>query len=102
MEKVNIGFIGAGNMGTAIMKGISANVKNVQLYAFDPKSENVEKLAECGVKPCQSEAELTKKCKYVFLAVKPQIIEGVLEKCAVSADSEKVFVSLCFHYVETF
>ncbi|MBR6385263.1 MAG: pyrroline-5-carboxylate reductase [Ruminococcus sp.] len=102
MEKVNIGFIGAGNMGTAIMKGISANVENVQLYAFDPKSENVERLADCGVKPCNSEAELTEKCKFVFLAVKPQIIEGVLEKCAVSADSEKVFVSIAAGITDEF
>ena len=91
---VKIGFIGAGNMGTAIMEGISANVENVELYSYDPKSENVEKLSEYGVKSCSSEAELTEICKYVFLAVKPQIIEGVLEKCAVSASPDTVFVSI--------
>ncbi|MDE6789239.1 MAG: NAD(P)-binding domain-containing protein, partial [Ruminococcus sp.] len=38
MNKINIGFIGAGNMGTAIMKGISSNSvgENIRLFAYDP------------------------------------------------------------------
>ena len=35
MNKINIGFIGAGNMGAAIMKGIAGSsvAEKVQLYA---------------------------------------------------------------------
>jgi pyrroline-5-carboxylate reductase len=93
---MNIGFIGAGNMGTAIMKGISTSTleAEVKLFAFDPCTEKLAALSEYRVSSCSSEKEIMENCKYVFLAVKPQIIEGVLEKCAVSADSEKVFVSI--------
>lgn len=96
MSKINIGFIGAGNMGTAIMKGISgcSLSEEIQLFAFDPDKTKVESLAELGVMGCESEADLVNRCTYVFLAVKPQIIEGVLEAAAASASSDNVFVSI--------
>ncbi|MBQ9808449.1 MAG: pyrroline-5-carboxylate reductase [Ruminococcus sp.] len=96
MSKVNIGFIGAGNMGSAIMKGIagSSASENIDLYAFDPDSAKLAALAESGVSPCGSEAELVSKCKYIFLAVKPQIIEGVLEAAAPAATADTVFISI--------
>ena len=48
MSKISIGFIGAGNMGTAIMKGIASSSLSgdVQLYAFDPDTSKVEALSE--------------------------------------------------------
>lgn len=96
MEKISIGFIGAGNMGAAIIKGIcgSALSESVQLYAFDPDSSKVDALAELGVKGCSSEAEIVSACKYVFLAVKPQIIENVLEAAAPAASESSIFVSI--------
>jgi len=96
MSDINIGFIGAGNMGSAIMKGIagSESGKDIQLFAFDPDASKVAALAGYGVSSCESEADLVKKCKYVFLAVKPQIIESVLEAAAPGANSETVFVSI--------
>ena len=96
MNTVNIGFIGAGNMGTAILKGIAGSslAEKVSLYAYDPDETKINALKSYGVNSCGSEAELTKKCKYVFLAVKPQIIEKVIESAAVGADSDTVFVSI--------
>lgn len=96
MGKINIGFIGAGNMGFAIMKGISASKLNegIQLFAYDPNAEQVNRLAEYGVTACASEQEIMEKCKYVFLAVKPQIIEGVLETVAPFTTADTVFVSI--------
>ena len=96
MSKINIGFIGAGNMGSAIMKGIAAseNASEISLFAFDPDTAKVNALSEAGVQACGSEAELVKKCKYVFLAVKPQIIEKVLEAAAEGASADTVFVSI--------
>ena len=53
----NIGFIGAGNMGTAIMKGISTSSlgKDVELFAFDPSTDKVEALSKYNVSACSSE-----------------------------------------------
>jgi len=104
MSKISIGFIGAGNMGTAIMKGIASSSLSgdVQLYAFDPDTSKVEALSEFGVKPAESEASLTAECKYVFLAVKPQIIEGVLEAAAKGATADTVFVSIAAGITDEF
>lgn len=96
MSKINIGFIGAGNMGAAIMKGIAASSagENISLFAFDPDSAKVEELGKIGVLSCKSEAELTEKCEYIFLAVKPQIIEKVIEVAAPAITYEKVIISI--------
>ncbi|WP_019678810.1 pyrroline-5-carboxylate reductase [Ruminococcus flavefaciens] len=93
---VNIGFIGAGNMGTAIMKGISTSSlgKDVKLSAFDPSTEKVKALEEYGVTPCSSEKEIMDNSKYVFLAVKPQIIEGVLEAISAYTTKDTVIISI--------
>ncbi len=96
MSKINIGFIGAGNMGAAIMKGIAGSkaAENIQLYAFDPDKSKIENLKKYGVEEASGEADLTEKCSYIFLAVKPQIIGSALEAAAPSASADKVFVSI--------
>lgn len=99
---VNVGFIGAGNMGFAIIKGIaesglcgSGADKRFDMYAFDPKSEMLERLARFGVKPCAGESELVEKCGYVFLAVKPQQLDAVLDAAKGSFTKDKVIISIC-------
>lgn len=92
----NIGFIGAGNMGAAIMKGISASSIGGEtgLFAYDPDTAKLTALGTFGVTGCNSEREIMEKCKYVFLAVKPQIIEGVLETIAPYTNEDTVLVSI--------
>ena len=104
MNNVKIGFIGAGNMGAAIMKGISASeaAEKIELYAADPDSAKLEALAEYGVKACSDAADVTEKCDYVFLAVKPQVIEGVLESIAAAVTAEKVLVSIAAGITDEF
>lgn len=113
MEKINIGFIGAGNMGFAIMKGIAGSElcneaentsgsRSIKLYAYDPNNEQIQRLAQYGVTPCASEQEIMEKCKYVFLAVKPQIIEGVLETVAPFTTEDTVFVSIAAGITDEF
>ena len=93
---VNIGFIGAGNMGNAIMKGIASSSlsSEVSLSAFDPCIEKVQALKEYNISACSSEKEIMDKCKYVFLAVKPQIIEGVLDAVAAHTTKDTVIISI--------
>ncbi|MGN1481147.1 pyrroline-5-carboxylate reductase [Porcipelethomonas sp.] len=94
--KVNVGFIGAGNMGTAIMKGISGCTLSdkISLFAADPDASKVDSLAEYGVEKCSDAAEVVSKCKYVFLAVKPQVIEGVLKSISGSISENTVLISI--------
>ena len=104
MNNISIGFIGAGNMGTAIIKGIAGSEagKNIKLYAFDPDTAKVASLSSFGVEACSSEAELTEKCGFIFLAVKPQIIEGVLEAAAPAVTPEKVIISIAAGITDEF
>jgi len=96
MSKIKIGFIGTGNMGTAIIKGIAGSPKasEISLFAFDPDTVKVSALAEFGVTACGSEAELAEKCGFIFLAVKPQVIEGVIEAAAPAVTADKVIISI--------
>lgn len=95
LNMINIGFIGTGNMGSAIIKGIAgSSMKNVQLYAFDKCSGKADTLKEYGVELCSGENDVFKKCKYVFLAVKPQVIEEVLETVAPDVSPENVIISI--------
>lgn len=94
MIRMTVGFIGAGNMGYAIMKGIAANGMNVQLSAYDPDAEKVSRLGEMGVRACASGAEVLQDCKYVFLAVKPQMFDEVLAQIAGAVTADTVLVSI--------
>ncbi len=102
---INVGFIGAGNMGFAIMKGIAGSDfyfqnsndsdNSIKLFAFDVFEEQLKKLSEFGVQACKSETEIFEKCKYVFLAVKPQQLEDVITKISDKVSDETVIVSIC-------
>ena len=91
-----VGFIGAGNMGFAIMKGIagSALAKETQLFAFDPDTSKTGRLAEIGVTACASGMEVMRACKFVFLAVKPQMFDDVLAQIAEGVTEDTVIVSI--------
>lgn len=106
MDKIKVGFIGAGNMGFAIIKGIHGSglcggvdiyavSRSIALYAYDPNNEMIKRLAEFGVTPCTSETELVKKCGYIFLAVKPQQLEAVLDNARDAFTDKKVIISIC-------
>ncbi|MBR6985082.1 MAG: pyrroline-5-carboxylate reductase [Ruminococcus sp.] len=104
MEKINIGFIGAGNMGSAIMKGIAGSElkDSISLYTYDPDSAKADSLKEFGVSSCESEAALAGVCKYIFFAVKPQIIDKVIEAAAPSVTADKVLVSIAAGITDEF
>ena len=90
-----LGFLGAGNMGSAIIKGIVKSGLKVELFAYDKDTEKLEDIKKYGVKPCESETELAGKCGYIFLAVKPQVLGEVLDKLKGTVDERHVFISIC-------
>ena len=91
-----IGFIGAGNMGGAIIKGIIKSKINseVEIFAFDMDKNKLEDLSKLGVKKCIDANEICDKCDIVFLAVKPQMFEEVLVSFKEHARADIVFVSI--------
>lgn len=94
---INVGFIGAGNMGYAIMKGIvgSPMAKDISLFAFDKYAPMLERAEKIGVNACKSAADTVAESKYVFLAVKPQQLDEVLDEIAGVVSEDTVIVSIC-------
>ncbi|MDE6149406.1 MAG: pyrroline-5-carboxylate reductase [Ruminococcus sp.] len=94
---INVGFIGAGNMGYAIMKGIigSPMGKDISLFAFDKYTPSLERVEKIGVIPCENSVGIVAKSKYVFLAVKPQQLDEVLEEISDTVNENTVIVSIC-------
>lgn len=102
---INVGFIGAGNMGFAIMKGIAesglcksidmATSPGIQLSAFDTDSEKLKRLEQFNVSVCTSSKELAERCKYIFLAIKPQQLDEVLDDIKDKITSDSVIISIC-------
>ena len=77
-----IGFIGAGNMAEALIKGIvaSGNYKPEMIAVSDKFHERVEYMAqEYGVTPAVCNTELSQMCDIIVLSVKPQIMPEVLD-----------------------
>lgn len=78
-----LGFIGTGNMATAIIKGVvkSGMLKGEDIAVYDIAQNKAEALAdEYDVKVFESENEIADKCDKVVLSVKPQIFPALLKK----------------------
>jgi pyrroline-5-carboxylate reductase len=82
-----VGFIGVGNMGYAIIKGVSGNAENTEIYAYDKDAEKIKRVEELGAYSCTSEQNIVEKCKYVVLAVKRRGLKRCLIVAPVVMDS---------------
>lgn len=72
---IKIGFIGAGNMGSALAKA-AAQATETELYIYDKDEKKAEELAlEIGGKTATNK-EIAERCNYVFMAVKPNIVRA--------------------------
>ncbi len=92
-----IGFIGAGKMGSAIVKGVlkAGLVDRSQLAASDPVEALGKALVEeTGVRFTNDNVGLVESSDIVVLAVKPQVMDAVLKEIAVASLEGKVMVSI--------
>lgn len=80
---MKIGFIGMGNMAGAICQGIikSGFIKGENVYSFDIDQAKLNNMKEkYHIQVCLSENELVHMSDVVIMAVKPNVIEKVIEK----------------------
>ena len=78
---MKIGFIGCGNMASAIINGIIDNkaVNSSDVYAYDIYEPAVNKAVESKqINACKSEIEVVKSSDIILLAVKPNVQASVL------------------------
>lgn len=79
-EFCTVGFVGAGNMGSALIEGlVDKNWPTAKIYVHDRKQKKQESAADSyEVQTASSLEELSRKVELVILCVKPQDLEGVL------------------------
>lgn len=91
------GFIGLGNMASAILRGMakSGTFTKDTIYGYNRSPEKTRRLAEeTGLVPCESAAETAEKASVIVLAVKPQMMDEVLTAIAPAVTSHKLLVSI--------
>ena len=95
MSKINIGFIGTGNMGGAIVRAVCKTVDPQKVYISNRSHNKAEDLAEmCSCRVCYDNLTAAKGADYIFLGVKPwQIIDVIREIDGVLTGGE-VIVSM--------
>ena len=92
---MKIGFIGAGNMATAIIGGlVRSDFNKKDIYVYDVFEEKLKTFEDMGLSISENAAELTKEADIIVLAVKPQQYGEVLEGIRESASMSKTFVSI--------
>ena len=91
----NIGFIGAGNMGYAMLKGALSSISPENVGVTDRSFDKAESIAqETGVRHFESNADCVKNCKYVVFSIKPQVYENVVDEIRKFVDDYKIIISL--------
>ncbi len=94
---MNIGFIGCGNMATAMIRGmISSNVvKKEEVIASDVYEPSLIKAKEeLGIKITQDNKAVVKMSDVVVLAIKPQYYENIIEEIQSEANQDTIFISI--------
>lgn len=91
-----IGFIGAGNMATAIINGMLNNgVSSPEnLLAFDLDKNKLNQMEKRGIAIAQTSRAVAKAADIILLAVKPQNYQEVLEEIKLVVTEQKVIVSI--------
>ena len=92
-----VGFLGCGQMATALGTGLanSGFVPADRLCGSDPSGAGRGTFAEAtGAKTFADNAELAAAADVLVIAVKPQVLPAVLEDLAPSARADTLFVSI--------
>lgn len=89
------GFIGAGNMGSAIIGGIMQNGISDNVIVYDKNTDSLAKLSDkFGVKIAKDNIEVVKESDILFLAIKPNVLYNVIDEIKDSVCEETVIVSI--------
>ena len=92
-----IGFIGAGNMAEALIRGLvrGGHVPASRVVASLPRRERLDELKTTyGIDVTTDNRELAKRCGLVVLSVKPQIMDKVLREIGDVIESGTLVVSI--------
>lgn len=90
-----IGFIGAGNMGFAIMSSMVKNGMKHNIIFTDSDVDRRDYVTQqLNIKFKHTNKELVEGLKYIVLAVKPQFVNEVIKEIKESVNEDTVIVSI--------
>jgi len=92
-----VGFVGAGNMGEALIKGLltAGLVPSAAIVATDVRAERLGQLErQYGIQMCPDIRQLVGRADVVILAVKPQVMTAVLREIAPGVTARTLLVSI--------
>ncbi len=93
---MNIGFIGGGNMATAILGGlVSKGYNPSEIFVSDKNTDLLDSLkAKYNVNVCDSNVCVAERAEILFVCVKPNIVPVVLKEIKNSISGETTVVSI--------
>ncbi len=97
MDSQRIGMLGAGNMAGALIRGLLASgmITKDGIRASDLRAERLEELTrEYGIETATDNVELCKWATLLVLAVKPQVIDRVLDEVGAHVGPDTLVVSI--------
>jgi len=97
LKDKKIGFVGSGNMGEALIKGLTAaNVVPAEtIWASDVRADRLKEMSEkYGIQMASDNIGLVRQVDVVIMAVKPQIMAPVLREIAPALTRRKLMISL--------
>ena len=93
---MKFGFIGAGNMAAAIVKGMTIGTKSYKgedIFVTSKTVTSAQKLADiCGAVALSSAAEVVKESDVLVLAVKPHVLASVVPELKAEIAAKKPLV----------
>lgn len=93
---MKIGFVGAGNMGGAILRGYAPIAENNEIYVYNrtESTRNALQNEFDAVTACDSATELVEKSDIIMLGIKPNGFADFLPTIAEVCTDDKIVVSM--------
>ena len=89
-----LGFIGTGNMGSAMIHGIMKDPKDFKVATYDVEPSKMVALGYEGIRVADSIKEICETTKYIILAVKPEYYLDVFRHLKKNLKPEHVIVTI--------
>jgi pyrroline-5-carboxylate reductase len=92
-----IGFVGTGNMGEALIRGLlKAGVAEPgQIVGSDPRRDHAAELSErYAIRTTHDNVEVARQADILILAIKPQVMERVLEEIGSEIHAHALVISI--------
>ena len=95
MSALRIGFVGAGNMASALIRGLHSAAMDAEIRAAARGAQRLAALRrDCGIATGHDNAALARWAQILVLAVKPHQLPAALQSLGDALDKDAILVSV--------